>query len=99
MSPIKIFPYVEPNIKIGKMQKYVIKLYKLPDSNDKNFIKINNVNKQKAYNEFYTYINANRLLPVNTFRYLVRGDSDSSVNLLNMLMKSNSKLSKQAVKL
>lgn len=94
--PTKIFNYIAPNTKLGKLNKFIFKLYKLPDTNDKSFIKINNINKKKAYDEFSTYINANNLLPMNNYIYniLVKGDSGEGLNLFNMFSKQNAKFSK-----
>jgi len=97
-SPTKIFSYIAPNPKFGKTQKFIIKLYKYPPTDTtSNFLKINNFKKQKAYEEFNTYINNNKLLPINTFSFLVKGEASAGINLLNIL--SQSKKSKEGIKL
>ena len=97
-SPVKIFHYIEPKPKLGKIQTFVIKLYKCPpNDNTSNFIKINNIDKQKAYAEFNTYISTNKLLPINTYRFMVKGGTSSGVNLFNML--SQKKTSKEGIKI
>jgi hypothetical protein len=85
-TPTKIFQYVEPKIKPGKTQKFVINLYKyeLTDKT-KNFIKINNVNKKKAYEELSIYINSMRFQPPKMYVYVIKGDFNQGVNLFNML--------------
>jgi hypothetical protein len=86
--PIKIFPYNAPNIKSGKIQSFVIKLYKCPATdNTQNFIKINNINKKEAYKEFSTYISINKLLPINTFRFMVKGEIGASGNLFDIMSR------------
>ena len=94
--PTKIFNYIAPNTKLGKLNKFIFKLYKLPDTTDKSFIKINNINKKKAYDEFNTYITTNNLLPMNNYIYniLVKGDSDKGINLFNMFSSKTAKYSK-----
>jgi hypothetical protein len=85
-TPTKLFPYVEPKIKPGKKQKFIIKLYKyqLTDKT-KNFIKINNFNKKKAYQELSIYINAMNFQPPKTYVYVIKGDYNQDVNLFNLL--------------
>ena len=97
MSQNKIFPFIAPKTKPGKVQKFIIKLYKYPDSNNKEFVKINNINKKKAYDEFNTYITNNKLLPINTFIFNVKGSSNQGVDLFNIFTKK--KLSSDNVKL
>ena len=93
-APTKIFHYIAPNTKIGKLNNFVMKIYKLPEDNNNNktFIKINNFKKQKAYEEFNTYIKSINLLPINTYNFVVKGSSEEGINLFNMLSKKHSKL-------
>ena len=96
-SLVKLFPYNEPNVKSGKIQSFVIKLYKYVDTdNTDNFIKINNFNKKKAYEEFAIYITPNvinkKLSVINTFRFMVKGEIGSGVNLFNILSKQKAKI-------
>ena len=92
-APTKIFHYIAPNTKIGKLNNFVMKIYKLPEDNNNNktFIKINNFTKQKAYEEFNTYIKSTNLLPINTYNFIVKGSSEEGINLFNMLSKKHSK--------
>jgi len=92
--PFKIFNYIAPTTKAGKIHNFVFKLYKLPNNNDNNFIKINNINKKKAYIEFYNYVKSQNLLPINTYNVKVKGDANQGINLFNMLGKQKTKLGK-----
>jgi len=97
MSRVKLFSFIAPKIKSGRIQKFIIKLYKYPDSNNKEFIKINNINKKKAYDEFNTHITNNKLLTINTFIFNVKGSSNQGIDLFNIFTKKH--LSKEDVKL
>jgi hypothetical protein len=92
--PFKIFNYIAPTTKAGRINNFVFKLYKLPNNNDNNFIKINNINKKKAYIEFNNYVKLQNLLPINTYNIKVKGDSNQGINLFNMLGKQKTKLGK-----
>ena len=85
-TPTKLFSYIEPKIKPGKTQKFVINLYKyeLTDKT-KNFIRINNVNKKKAYQELSIYINSMKFQPPKIYVYVIKGDFNQGINLFNML--------------
>jgi len=85
--PTKIFHYIAPKPKSNKINKFAIKLFKLPDINDKIFFKINNINKKKAYEEFNNYIKSKNLLPINTYNFMVKYDSSEGINLFNMVSK------------
>jgi hypothetical protein len=84
--PTKIFHYIEPKIKPGRKQKFIVKIYKYPVTDKtKIFTTINNFNKKKAYQELSTYLNTVKLPVINTFVYYVQGEFGSSVNLFNMI--------------
>jgi len=92
--PTKIFNFIPPNPKVGKIHNFFIKLYKLPDINNKNFININNINKKKAYEEFISYIKSQNLLPIRSYSFMVKGSLGEGINLFNMFDKQKTKLGK-----
>ena len=83
----KLFSYIEPIIKIGKKQKFVVKMYKYPITDtSKDFIKIHNINKKKAFEELSSYLINNRLQLVNTFVYVVKGEpNQGGLNLFSLI--------------
>jgi len=94
----KIFSYIAPNIKLGKIHSFMIQIYKYPDTynvNDPNFVKINNIdNKAKAYEEFKNYIYISKIAPIKTINFKVKGDLDG-INIFNMLNTKRSQKLKQ----
>lgn len=75
-KPKEIFYFKDTKIKSGRLQNFVIKLYKYPpDDKAETFIKIENYKKKLAYNELNTYIINNKLIPdnVHTYKFQVTG--------------------------
>ena len=84
----KIFPYIEPDVRAGFSNKYIIKVYKCPDTDiDNNFFKINNVDKEKAYAEFNDYINKTKPTLLTTINFIVKGNPNKGISLFNMVSK------------
>ena len=84
----RIFPYIEPDVRPGFKSNYTIKIYKCPDTDiSNNFIKINNVDKAKAYKELNEYISKYQLLPITTINFTVKGNINKGISLFNMVRK------------
>ena len=82
----KLFPYIEPDVRPGFKSNYTIKIYKCPDTDiSNNFIKINNVDKAKAYKELNEYISKYQLLPITTINFTVKGNINKGISLFNMV--------------
>ena len=86
-----LFHYIQPNVKTGRTHRFVIKLYKYPVTDKTNtFIKINNVNKQKAYEEFQNYIKSQNLIAIKTIQFIVKNTGNIGnigVDILSLLSK------------
>ena len=84
----RIFPYIEPDVKPGFSSKYTIKIYKCPDTDTSNtFLRINNIEKAKAYAEFNEYINKVKPMLLTTINFIVRGDPNKGISLFNIINK------------
>jgi hypothetical protein len=82
----RIFPYIEPNVRPGERSNYIIKIYKCPDNDiSNNFLKINNIDKAKAYEELNEYIKKYELYPITTINFTVKGNPNKGISLFNMV--------------
>jgi len=94
----KIFSYIAPNVKLGSIHRFMLIIYKYPNtynSNDPNFVNINNIdNKAKAYEEFRNYIYMSKIVPIKTIIFRVKGDIQG-IDIFNMLNKTSSSKLKQ----
>ena len=87
----KIFPYIEPDVRAGFTNKYIIRVYKCPETDtDTNFFRINNIDKEKAYEEFIDYINKNKPTVLTTINFRVKGNPNKGISLFNMVNKQPS---------
>ena len=91
-----LFHYIQPDVKTGRTHRFVIKLYKFPVTDKTNtFMKINNINKQKAYIEFQDYIKSQNLISVTTLQFKVRNTGQNGLDIFSLF---NNKKSKDAAK-
>ena len=82
----RIFPYIEPDVRAGFRNKYTIKIYKCPETDtNNNFLKINNIDQAKAYEEFNAYMNKTKLTLITTINFSVKGNPNKGFNLFNMI--------------
>lgn len=87
-----LFHYIQPDVKTGRTHSFVIKLYKFPVTDKTNtFIKINNINKQKAYIEFQDYIKSQNLISVTTLQFKVRNTGQNGFDIFSLFNKKKSK--------
>ena len=91
----KIFPYIDPEVPPGVSKQFIIKIYKCPDTDiNNNFIKINNVDKEKAYAEFYKYISDNKLVPITTINFTIKGNPNQGIDLFSIINKQSNQTQK-----
>jgi len=96
----KIFPYINPEVPSGVSKQFIIKIYRCPDTDiNNNFIKINNVDKEKAYAEFYKYISDNKLVPITTINFTIKGNPNQSFDLFSIINKKINQPQPQRLKM